>query len=212
MDFLYWTCGGAFSRVRIPLFSLGPPVKNAIAALLFACLAPWVASSAQAEELPTAWALAVSADAAADAVARGAVVLDIRSTAEFARGHLAGAVSAPGAGALEDRAALQQLVSAQGIDLSREVLVMGQPGDLQAQRLHANLLAYATGRVQWFVGGVPEWTLSGRPLAAAAPQAVRPPVPQHLVALQPEQAAPRMAGAALRDVALSLARQVSAGL
>jgi thiosulfate/3-mercaptopyruvate sulfurtransferase len=183
-------------------------VKNALAALLIACLAPL----AQAEEPTTPWALAASADAAADAVARGAVVLDIRSAAEFARGHLAGAVSAPGAAAMEDRVSLQQLVSSQGIDLSREVLVMGQPGDEKAQRLHASLLAYATGRVQWFVGGVTEWTLSGRPLASASPQAVRPPVPQHLVALQPERAAPRMAGATLRDVALSLDQQVSAGL
>jgi rhodanese-related sulfurtransferase len=183
-------------------------VKNAFAALLLVFVAPLT----QAEELPAPWALAVSADAAAQAVARGAVVLDIRSTEEFARGHLAGAVSAPGAGALEDRVALQQLVSSRGIDLSREVLVMGQPGDAQAQRLHASLLTYATGRVQWFVGSVTEWTLSGRPLAATAPQAIRPPVPQHLVALQPEQAAPRMAGAALRDVATNLDRQVSAGL
>lgn len=177
-------------------------MKNLFATLLLASLAPFT----QAQELPAPWALAVSADAAAQALARGAVVLDVRPAADFARGHLPGAVSAPGAGALEDRAALQQLVSSQGIDLSREVVVMGEPGDAQAQRLHTGLLAYATGRVQWFVGGAQEWVLSGRPLATAAsvtsthPVAARAPVPQHLVALQPEHAAPRMAGAALRDV------------
>lgn len=174
-------------------------MKNVLATLLLALAAPWV----QAEELATSWSLAVSADAAAQALARGAAVLDIRPADDFARGHLPGAVSAPGAAATEDRAALQQLVSSQGIDLSREVLVMGQPGDAHAQRLHAALLAYATGRVQWFVGGVHEWTLSGRPLASAAPTVARPPVPQHLVALQPEQTVPRMAGAALRDVVRS---------
>ena len=162
-------------------------MKNIFATLLLASLAPF----AQAQELPAPWALAVSAEAAAQALARGAVVLDVRPAADFTRGHLPGAVSAPGAGALEDRTALQQLVSSQGIDLSREVVVMGEPGDAQAQRLHTSLLAYATGRVQWFVGGAHEWVLSGRP---------RAPVPQHLVALQPEHAAPRMAGAALRDV------------
>jgi 3-mercaptopyruvate sulfurtransferase SseA len=177
-------------------------VKNIFATLLLASLAPF----AQAQELPAPWALAVSAEAAAQALARGAVVLDVRPAADFTRGHLPGAVSAPGAGALEDRTALQQLVSSQGIDLSREVVVMGEPGDAQAQRLHTSLLAYATGRVQWFVGGAHEWVLSGRPLATAASVTssntvtTRAPVPQHLVALQPEHAAPRMAGAALRDV------------
>lgn len=188
-------------------------MKSTLAALLLACLAPL----AHTQDLPAPWALAVSADAAAQALARGAVVLDVRSATDFALGHLPGAVSAPGAGGLEDRAALQQLVSSRGIDLSREVVVMGQPGDTQAQRLHTSLLAYATGRVQWFVGGAQEWVLSGRPLASSAStpsphtnaSAARAPVPQHLVALQPEHAAPRMAGSALRDVVLGV-RQAGA--
>jgi 3-mercaptopyruvate sulfurtransferase SseA len=172
-------------------------VKHALTSLLLALLAP--VALAQAPDAGVPLSLAVSADAAAQALARGAVVVDIRPAADYAQGHLPGAVSVPGAASAESRAALQQLVSSRGIDLSREVVVMGQAGDANAQRLQASLLAYATGRVNWFVGGVGEWTLSGRPLATAG-VTPRAPVPQHLVALQPAQALPRMAGATLRDV------------
>lgn len=178
-------------------------MKHALTTLLFALLAP--AAMAQASDAALApgslapLSLAVSADAAALAVERGAVVVDIRSVADYARGHLPGAVSVPDAAGTDERAVLQQLVSSRGIDLSREVLVVGHAGDAQAQRLQASLLQYATGRVNWLVGGVSEWALSGRPLATLG--SVRPPVPQHLVRLQPTQAQPRMAGASLRDVA-----------
>lgn len=173
-------------------------MKHALTILMFALLAPVAMAQAQDEASMPPLSLALSADAAAQALERGAVVMDIRPAADYAQGHLPGAVSVPGAGAVDDRAALQQLVSSRGIDLSREVLVMGHAGDAGAQRLQASLLQYATGRVNWFVGGVNEWTLSGRPLAALG--SARPPVPQHLVPLQPTQAQPRMAGAPLRDV------------
>lgn len=163
-------------------------MKHALASLLTALLAP------------LAHAQAVSADAAAQVLAQGAVVVDVRPAAAFAQGHLPGAVSVPEAAQAQGRDALQQLVSRHGIDLSRQVLVMGQPGDLQAQALQERLQAYASGRVQWLVGGAHEWALSGRPLATQSP-AARAPVPQHLVLFAPAQAAPRMAGAALRDVA-----------
>ncbi len=144
------------------------------------------------------WAQAVSADAAARALLRGAAVLDIRPDHDYLAGHLPGAVSAPAAAQARTREELQGLVSGHGIDLSREVIVVGQPGDAQAQALQSRLAAYATGRVSWLVGGVHEWALAGRPVATEASRLA--PVPQFLTPLQPSAASPRMAGASVRDV------------
>jgi 3-mercaptopyruvate sulfurtransferase SseA len=144
---------------------------------------------------------AVSADAAAQAVARGATVVDVRPLADYRTGHMPGAVLLDAHAATSGLAALQAQVSQQGVDLSREVVVVGQPGDLLAQRLQQHLAQYATGRVSWLVGGVHEWVLSGRPVETTA--VALPAVPQYLVPLRIETRAPRMAGAALREAARS---------
>jgi 3-mercaptopyruvate sulfurtransferase SseA len=139
----------------------------------------------------------VSAQAAAQALARGATVVDIRAQADYQQGHLPGAVRLDAQAALDSVAALQDLVSRQGVNLSRDVVVVGEPGDLLAQRLQQHMARFASGRVTWLVGGVHEWALSGRPLETTVVQ--RRAVPQYLVALQPEPLKPRMAAAALRD-------------
>ncbi len=140
---------------------------------------------------------AVSAEAAAAALARGATVVDVRPVADYRAGHLPGAVQLDALAATRGLAALQEQVSRHGVDLSREVVVVGQPGDLLAQRLQQHLARYATGRVSWLVGGVHEWVLSGRPVDTAV--VALPAVPQYLVLLRTEARSPRMAGAALRD-------------
>lgn len=154
-------------------------------------------------------ALALSADSAAHVALSGAVVVDVRDPGEYLAGHIPGAVqlTAPLAG--DDRSSLQELVSRKGIDLSRDVVLVGRAGDDRAQRLQARLTEYATGRVFWLVGGVDEWRLSGRGLVTQAVSL--PPVPQYLVPLQPQTGAARMAAASLRDVrAPSLALQAQA--
>ncbi len=162
-------------------------MKNAILVTLLSL----VALSAHAEF--------VSADAASDAVVRGARVVDVRNASAYSAGHLPGAVRVDATAAMTDRASLQAMVSSQGVDLSREVVVVGEAGDVLAQQLQAHLKAYATGRVNWLVGGVTEWTLSGRALTTDA--VALPAVPQFLVPLHAQGAVPRMAGAALRDTA-----------
>jgi rhodanese-related sulfurtransferase len=139
---------------------------------------------------------AVSADTAAQALAHGATVVDVRSATAFAQGRLPGAVHLPHHSAAQPVAVLERLVSAAGVDLSRTVLVVGEPGDANAQALWTTLSAYATGRVLWLVGGVVEWQL--RSYALGTQTALAPAVPQHLVRLQPEPAQVRMAGQALR--------------
>lgn len=163
---------------------------NRLACLLFVFLS----GSALAQVEGT-----VSAQAAAQALARGATVVDIRAQADYQQGHLPGAVRLDAQAALDSVTNLQELVSRQGVNLSREVVVVGEPGDLTAQRLQQHMARFASGRVTWLVGGVHEWTLSGQPLETTVVR--RRAVPQYLVAFQPELQKPRMAGAALRDPA-----------
>ena len=146
---------------------------------------------------------ALSADAAAQALARGAVVVDVRAPATYRAGHLPGAVAVDADAAITSREALQAVVSRQGIDLSREVVVVGEPGDLRAQRLQQQLAAHASGRVGWLVGGTHEWVLTGRALHSGG--ATRAPVPQHLVRFSPvasetPDATRTAASASLRDL------------
>lgn len=142
---------------------------------------------------------AVSADAAALALARGATVVDVRSPQAYARGHLPSAVLLHQNAARLSVAKLERLLSDAGIDLSRTVLVVGEPGDANAQALWHTLSTYATGRVLWLVGGASEWQMTGRalstqPIAAKA-------VPQRFVALYPLSTDVRMAGQSTRGAA-----------
>lgn len=143
----------------------------------------------------------VSATAAAQRLQEGAQAWDVRSPGQGQ--VLPGAVQLDAQACLEWLAsghvqALSAAVSAAGIDLSRDVVIYGSAGDVQAQALYTALQTVATGRVLWFVGGIAEWQLSGR--RTVAQPSPRLPVPQHLVALSAE-AAPRMAAASLRDPA-----------
>ena len=91
---------------------------------------------------------------------------------------------------------LQRGVSDAGVDLSRTVLVVGEPGDANAQALWQTLSSYATGRVLWLVGGTTEWQMTGRSLSTQT--FVAKAVPQHLVLLQGTPVQARMAGYSLR--------------
>lgn len=151
-------------------------------------------------------ALPVNAHDAASAVQRSATVVDVRSHADYAQGHLPTAVSLAQATGVSSREPLQALVSTHGIDLSREVLVVGAPGDAAAMRF-ANLLAqHASARVHWLVGGVTEWQMTGLAVSTQ-PSDPKLPVPQYLVAQHAEPLQARMAGAVRRT---SLAPPVQA--
>jgi 3-mercaptopyruvate sulfurtransferase SseA len=139
---------------------------------------------------------AVSADAAATAVAQGASVVDVRTTSAYGAGHLPGAAHLPQNAATLPLAQLERLVSVAGIDLSRTVLVVGEPGDANAQALWQTLGQYASGRVLWLVGGALEWQLRGHALTTQTAAVLA--VPQHLVPHQAHPTQVRMAGEAMR--------------
>ncbi|HEX2010040.1 MAG TPA: hypothetical protein VJN44_03790 [Roseateles sp.] len=149
---------------------------------------------------------ALSAAAAAERLHEGAQPWDMRADAATL---LPGAVRLPASdlGSTGDVAALARAVSAAGIDLSRDVLIYGEPGDARAQALHALLGRLSSGRVDWLVGGLSEWQMSGRSVVAAP--ARRLPVPQHLV-LRDAEAGGRMAAAALRDLPAPAQEQFAA--
>ncbi len=141
----------------------------------------------------------LSAAAAESALAQGALAWDVRATTETS--GLPGARRADAAQldawlSKGDMAALQTAVSQAGLDLSRDVIVYGEPGDERAAALVASLAQVSSGRVHWLVGGAAEWSQSGHGLS---PLSTHAPVPQHLVAFGGE--AGRMASASLRAVA-----------
>lgn len=167
-------------------------MNTARLSLISALLSGFAMVAAQADSL--------SAPAAAEALAGGALAWDVRAEAE---------PGLPGASRIDstalqawlqggDLAALQTAVSKAGLDLSRDIIVYGAAGDRRAQALVASLQALSRGRVHWLVGGAQEWAMSGRSLQA--PGAQRAPVPQVLVAHSDPQRA-QMASVALRGAA-----------
>jgi 3-mercaptopyruvate sulfurtransferase SseA len=166
-------------------------MQKFVVSILWVALAHIATSQAQAARHE-----AVSADAAAQAIAQGASVVDVRSASAYVQGHLPQAVRLPSDTAAQSVQVLQRGVSDAGVDLSRTVLVVGEPGDANAQALWQTLSAYATGRVLWLVGGTTEWQMTGRSLSTQT--FVAKAVPQHLVLLQGTPVQARMAGYSLR--------------
>jgi rhodanese-related sulfurtransferase len=186
-----------------------PALFSAVRPLaLVAAMALSSAACAQGVGLGLGLSEPVSAHATQQALERGATVLDVRSAADFATGHLPGAVSLPAAAGLTEAAhtaRLAQALSAAGVDVSREVVLVGgtTAGELaQAQALYQRLAQVASGRVLWLVGGSAEWAATGRPLDVGTPAvAKRLAVPQHLVSFQSEAgSALNAAGAGRRSV------------
>ncbi|MDN3922199.1 rhodanese-like domain-containing protein [Roseateles violae] len=160
----------------------------------------FIAALASLALLGSARADLLSAPAAEAALGDGALAWDLRAQA---------AAGLPGARRIEaaelerwlqrgDLAALEAAVSRAGLDLSRDIVIYGEPGDLRAQALLASLQPLARGRLHWLVGGASEWAMSGRALSTAS--GVRHPVPQRLVASN-GRGAGVMAGAAWRSSA-----------
>jgi rhodanese-related sulfurtransferase len=145
-------------------------------------------------------AYAVSADAAHDALARGAFVVDVRSAAAFEQGHLPQAAQLDRDIAQMATPDLAAALSQAGVDTSRTVLVVGEAGDANAQALVSRLVQVSAGRVLWLVGGVAEWQMRG--YALSKDRAVRAPVPQFFAPIDAPAQSVRMAGSKMRSTAL----------
>ncbi len=134
--------------------------------------------------LVAAAALALPADAAqpaeivdtpyvAEALARGAILWDVRSEREYARGHIPGAVNVGAAGRVlrddnrEDylpTAQIAKILGDAGIDLRKQIIAYSSKGDPNAYFALVTVRHFGgTGRV--YHGGLDDWVASGKPVS-----------------------------------------------
>lgn len=109
----------------------------------------------------------VTADQAKDLMAKGAVVLDVRSANEFAEGHIKGAKNVPYKEKSEKKAAFD--ASQDSFDLSKlpadkgAVMVFYCNGLECWKSYKASVTAIKGGfkNIHWLRGGMPEWKSKG---------------------------------------------------
>jgi len=98
--------------------------------------------------------------------AGAALIVDAREPAEFAGGHIPGAVNVPYDEAVRDPDLLARLDPA-----DRPVIVYCSGGTCEASRLLAEAMVrdFAMRRVLVYEAGFPEWVAAGRPVAGHLP-------------------------------------------
>jgi thiosulfate/3-mercaptopyruvate sulfurtransferase len=112
------------------------------------------------------------------AVARGAVLWDARSPADYAQGHLPGAINIGAVGDVfrdphrEDppsAAVASQLFGRAGLDiLKREVVVYATQGDAYAYFAARMIEYYGGTHAKVYHGGIDAWKAAGKPLSQQA--------------------------------------------
>ncbi len=118
------------------------------------------------------------------ALARGAIVWDVRDAAAYRDGHIPGAVNAGELGAVlrdpnrEDwlpAAQVQAVLGRAGIDvLRREVIAYSRTGDPNAYHALAGLRHFGSRSAKVFHGGLDAWQAAGKPVSKEP--TVLPPV------------------------------------
>ncbi len=125
----------------------------------------------------------VDAAYVADALARGAIVWDVRSDAAYKEGHIPGAVNAGDVALLRDAnredwlpaPQVQAVLGKAGIDIvGREVIVYSTTGDPNAYYTLGGIRYFGGKQGHVFHGGLDAWQAAGRPVAKEA--TVLPPV------------------------------------
>ena len=121
------------------------------------------------------------------ALARGVIVWDVRSAAEYDRGHIPGAVNLGDAGSVlrnvntEDFLPvpeLEKLLGQAGIDPAKEVIVYGSRGNPYAYFGQYTMQYFGGREARVFHDGIDGWRAAGKPVATAATRL--PPVALHL--------------------------------
>lgn len=144
---------------------------QSICTLLATLLFGFVAGAAGAQTL------IVDREAVEKAIAAGALVWDVRSAEEYAKGHIPGAVNiGPVADVFRDTnredppsaAAASRLFGAAGMDiLRRPVIAYSTRGDAFAY-YGARMIEYYGGKhAQVFHGGLDDWAAAGKPVETA---------------------------------------------
>ena len=116
----------------------------------------------------------VDAPYVASALARGAIVWDLRSGEDYAKGHIPGSVNFGNAGNLlrnpntEDflpTPQVEKLLNGAGIDLAKEVIVYSRMGDPMAHWGLITVRHFGGRNGKVFHGGLDAWQAAGHPLA-----------------------------------------------
>jgi thiosulfate/3-mercaptopyruvate sulfurtransferase len=109
------------------------------------------------------------------AAARGAIVWDVRAEADYAKGHIAGAVNAGDAGkVLRDEntedylavAQVQKVLGDAGIDPSKEIVVYGPKAGTGAYFALLTLEYFGAMNAHVYHGGLDDWKAAGKPVDA----------------------------------------------
>jgi thiosulfate/3-mercaptopyruvate sulfurtransferase len=113
----------------------------------------------------------------AEAIARNAVVWDVRSADAYSKGHIAGAISIGDAPKVlrddntEDFIAtdrIEKILGAAGLDPNRETIVYGSRGTWSPYFGLYTLQYFGGSNVRVYHEGIEEWTAAGRPVSRDA--------------------------------------------
>jgi thiosulfate/3-mercaptopyruvate sulfurtransferase len=119
----------------------------------------------------------------AEAIARNAVVWDVRAADAYAKGHIAGAVSIGDAARVlrdentEDFIAtdrIEKILGVAGLDPNREIIVYGSRGTWNPYFGLYTLQYFGGSNVRVYHEGIEDWAAAGRPISRDASQL--PPV------------------------------------
>src|SRR5262250_1803224 len=113
----------------------------------------------------------------ADAIARNAIVWDVRSADAYARGHIAGAISIGDAARVlrddntEDFIAtdrIEKILGSAGLDPKREIIVYGSRGTWNPYFGLYTVQYFGGGNVSVYHEGIEGWTATGRAVSNEA--------------------------------------------
>src|SRR5262244_4090352 len=119
----------------------------------------------------------VDAQYVADAIARNAIVWDVRSVEAYANGHIAGAISIGDAAKVlrddntEDFIAtdrIEKILGAAGLDPKREIIVYGSRGSWNPYFGLYTVQYFGGSNVRVYHEGIEDWTAAGRTLSGEA--------------------------------------------
>src|SRR5436309_7303368 len=119
----------------------------------------------------------VDAQYVADAIARNALVWDVRPPDAYAKGHIAGAVSIGDAARVlrdentEDFIAtdrIEKILGAAGLDPKREIIVYGSRGSWNPYFGLYTVRYFGGSKVSVYHEGIEDWTAAGRAISSEA--------------------------------------------